>query len=103
MDKNKQIVDMTLDIMNEASFSLELSGVMAESLYDKGWRKASNVADDLWKTRTYLVELYHKYRNKADKHSLTEEEKMFYQGRAEAIWEVVHELDKLREEYMEEK
>lgn len=61
----------------------------------------NEVADDLWKTRTHLVELYHKYRNKADERSLTEEEKMFYQGRAEAIWEGIHELDELRKKYKE--
>ena len=38
----------------------------------------SEVADDLWNTRTHLVGLYHKYRDKADKRSLTEEEQMFY-------------------------
>lgn len=61
----------------------------------------NEVAGDLWNTRTRLVELYHKYRNKADKRSLTEEEQMFYQGRAEAIWEGIHELDELRKKYME--
>ena len=59
----------------------------------------NEVIGDLWNTRTHLVELYHKYRNKADKRSLTEEEQMFYQGRAEAIWEGIHELDKLSEKY----
>lgn len=43
MEKNKQIINMTLDIMNEASFPLELSGTIAESLYDKGWRKDSDI------------------------------------------------------------
>lgn len=63
----------------------------------------NDVAGDLWNTRTYLVELYHKYRNKADKRVLTEEERMFYQGRAEAIWECIHELDELRKKYVEDK
>ena len=59
----------------------------------------SEVDSDLWDTRTHLVELYHKYRNKADERSLTEEEQMFYQGRAEAIWEGIHELDELKKKY----
>ena len=59
----------------------------------------NEVAGDLWNTRTHLVELYHKYRNYADKRSLAEEWQMFYQGRAEAIWECIHELDKLSEKY----
>ena len=59
----------------------------------------NKVVGDLWNTRTHLVELYHKYRNKADKRSLTEEEQMFYQGRAEAIWECIHELDELIKKY----
>ena len=59
----------------------------------------NGVAGDLWNTRTCLVELYHKYRSKADKRSLTEEEQMFYQGRAEAIWECIHELDELKKKY----
>lgn len=56
----------------------------------------SEVDSNLWDTRTHLVELYHKYRNKADESSLTEKEQMFYQGRAEAIWEGIHELDELK-------
>lgn len=63
----------------------------------------NEVAGDLWNTRTHLVELYHKYRNKADKRNFTEEEQMFYQGRAEAIWECIHELDELRKKYVEDK
>lgn len=63
----------------------------------------SKVDGDLWQTRTHLVELYHKYRNKADERSLTEEEQMFYQGRAEAIWECIHELDELRKKYVEDR
>ncbi len=61
----------------------------------------NEVVDDLWKTRSHLVELYQKYRNKADKRSLTEGEQMFYQGRAEAIWEGIHKLDELRKKYVE--
>ena len=59
----------------------------------------NEVSNDLWKMRTHLIELYHKYRNKADKHGLTEEKQMFYQGRAEAIWEGIEELDELRKKY----
>lgn len=39
MNDNQQIIDMTLDIMNETSFTLELSGAIAMGLYDRGWRK----------------------------------------------------------------
>lgn len=59
----------------------------------------NEVSNDLWKMRTHLIELYHKYRNKADEHGLTEEKQMFYQGRAEAIWEGIKELDELRKKY----
>lgn len=59
----------------------------------------NEVAGDLWNTRIHLVKLYHKHRNKADEHGLTEEKQMFYQGRAEAIWEGIEELDELRKKY----
>lgn len=45
MDDNKQIIDMTLDIMNETSFTLELSGAIATDLYEKGWRKSTDGND----------------------------------------------------------
>lgn len=66
-----------------------------------GYHYKAEIINNLWNTRVHLVELYHKYRNKADKHSLTEGEQMFYQGRAEAIWECIHELDELRKKYVE--
>lgn len=59
----------------------------------------NEVFNDLWKTRTHLVELYHEHINKAYKHGLTEEKQMFYQGRAEAVWEGIKELDELRKKY----
>ena len=59
----------------------------------------AEVINDLWKTRMFLVELYYKYRNKADEHGLTEEKQMFYQGRAEAIWEGIEEFDGLLKKY----
>ena len=71
--------------------------VLDQSIVDVILR--NEVTDDLWETRSCLVELYNKYRNKADERSLTEEMQMFYQGRAEAIWECINELDKLREKY----
>ena len=45
MNDNQQIIDMALDIMNETSFTLELSGAIAMGLYDRGWRKSTDNAD----------------------------------------------------------
>lgn len=45
MDDNKLIIDMTFDIMNATSFTLELSGAIATDLYEKGWRKSSDIIE----------------------------------------------------------
>lgn len=48
MDKNKQIIDMTFDIMNEACLPLELSGAIATGLYNKGYCKSSDVVKEIF-------------------------------------------------------
>lgn len=44
----KQIEEMALDIMNISSLPLELSGALAIDLYEKGYRKASDVAREIF-------------------------------------------------------
>ena len=45
---DKQIVDFALDIHKVASFGLEMSGNLAKDLSELGYRKASDVAREIF-------------------------------------------------------
>lgn len=86
-------------LWNETKLPMTQCITIERIVKEQGCHTQGEIVNDLWQTRIYLVELYHKYRNHADKRRLGEKWQMFYQGRAEAIWECIHELDKLTERY----
>lgn len=48
-NKTKEIIDFTFDIHKAASFGLEMSATLAEDLAEMGYRKVSNVVEEIFK------------------------------------------------------